>query len=226
MSTTDQRIEKMSSEFRSCSSSTKTLAFVSLAIAITIFGIIIAYFQFGLNEFRQVTEPKQLVAAAETLLNDQITETRKMLQDLVNDNAENWAEALSDEAVDTVPKMRLHLEDFVTAQIGEQVKRSIDITDPEFEKLLCENNEPLKNAFKELATNKDATKELVAVITAEIDARLKADVQADADNVLNMMRLLKNKVKKLKSPGNLTDEEKLERSILTTARLIQEKQID
>lgn len=193
-----------------------------LIVAVLLFCVFLGYFIYGYTQFKSITEPNELMDVAEALVRENITNVRKQVQSEVDNNSEKWAEQLSQEAIKTVPKMRAQLEEFVRTQIDERVKESVKITDPQFDKLIAENNEPLKAAFKELAENRDASADLVKIITDEVDARLKANVQADADNVLNMMLQLKGKIKRLKSGENLTDEEKLEREILTTARQIQE----
>ena len=225
MNNTKEQIEKLTRGMKKSSDSINRGSTQLLIVAFCLFALSIGYFTFGYYQFRDVTKPENVVLIAQGVVDDNIAVLRANLQSEVNKNSDTWAEQLSDAAIKSVPNMRKQLEDFVSLQIDERVKQSIDVTNPEFEKFVSQNNEPLKKAFSDLAGNAEVSDELVEIISNEVDRRLQTSIQSDAENVLNLMVQLKAKIRKLEKGVNLTEEEKLEREILATTRFIQESEM-
>ena len=223
MTTSNEAIDKVTKQLGKLRSSINRDATILLFVAVTLFAVFLGYFVFGYNKFKELSEPNLLMDAAETIVRDNLTEARKQLQTEVENNADNWVQQLSDQAVESVDDMRKELEKFVEQQIKDKIKESVELADPQFEKLMAENNEVLKKAFADFGKSESPSEELVDIVSKEVDARLKTDLQADANEVLNMMLSLRLKMDKLRSVKELNAEESLERQILATARLIQSK---
>ena len=222
MSNSDATIEKLTAELRKLKSSLNRDSTILLIAAVLLFAVFLGYFVFGYNQFKEISEPKKLMDAAETLVRENIKEVRGQLENEVDQNADKWAEMLSDRALASVGGMRQSLETFVTDQVKEKIKESVARVEPEFDKMISENNEVLKNAFKELKEDEDISDDLVQIIVKEVNTRLKTSVQNDAKTVLNNMIMLKAKMRKLTKGESLSEEEALERQILATARQIQD----
>lgn len=223
MSTTNETIEKLTTELRKSKSALNRDSTILLIVAILLFAVFLGYFIFGYNKFKEISEPNLLMDAAESIVNDNIKDVRRTLQNEVTQNADKWVEQLSVQAVGSVDKMRTELEKFVTSQLKEKIEKSVELADPEFEKILADNNEVLKKAFSDFGKDEKTSEELVEIIANEVDARLKTNLEKDANEVLNMMIQLKAKMRKLRSGVGLDEEESLERQILATVRLIQSK---
>lgn len=221
MSNTNETIDKIAGELRKMKSSLNRDSTILLVIAVILFAVLLGYFILGYNKFKELSEPNYLMDVAEDIVKTNIAEARKHLENEVSQNADVWAQQLSDQAVDTVDDMRLELEKFVQQQLEDKIAESVDLASPEFEKVLTENNGVLKKAFADFGSNNKTAEELVDVIAKEVDDRLKTNLQTDANEVLNMMVSLTDKLKKLKTGQNLSAEEQLEMQILKTARLIQ-----
>lgn len=221
MSTTDETVEKLAADLGKLRSSINRDATILLIVAVILFALFLGYFIYGFNKFKEISEPNLLMDAAEAVVNENITEVRKHLQNEVTQNAEKWAQQLSENAIKSVPSMRENLENFVAEQIHKKMEESVDRLEPEFDKLISQNNEVLKKAFADLKKDENISSELVDIIANEVDTRLKSSVQADAEQVLNNMIHLRAKMRKLKKGEGLTDEERLERQILEVARQIQ-----
>lgn len=226
MSTSNEKIEKVTRELGKLNSSINRDATVLLVIAVLLFAVFLGYFIYGYNKFKEISEPNLLMDVAETIVRDNITEARLQLQKEVTENADQWVQQLSDQAIDNVDDMRVELEKFVEIQIQEKIAESVELADPEFEKIMAKNNEVLRKAFQDFAKDEKTMEELVAILSQEVDQRLQTNLQQDAGEVLSMMTNLQTKLAKLRDGKDLTPEEALERQILTTARLIQQKKVD
>lgn len=221
MSTSDQTIEKITKDLKNLKSAMNRDSTLLLVVAIVLFAVFLGYFIYGYNQFRDITEPNKLMDAAEAIVGENIKEVRKTVETEVENNADVWAEQLSEQALAQIPQWKDNLEEFVKKQIGEKISESVDRVEPKFDELINKENETLKKAFASLKEDDDISEEIIAIITKEVDERLKTSVQADSESVLNNMIQLKAKMRKLKSGQNLSEEEALERNILQTIRLIQ-----
>ncbi|MEC9092593.1 MAG: hypothetical protein VX438_07810 [Planctomycetota bacterium] len=230
MSNPEETLNKLTADLTKMKSAMNRDSTIMSVVSVVVFVALLVYFYMGYSQFKQITEPKILLDAAEAKISDAITTVRQQLENEVEQNADKWAEQLSNKAIETVPGMRNNLEAFfrvpVIGQIEEKIKSSVDLAAPEFEKLISANNEVLKKAFSDMAAGKADGAELVKVIGAEVNARAKTNVQAGAKDALNMMMMLETKLQKLSANSNLNEEEKLERMILTQLRMIQSNQID
>lgn len=201
-------------------SSSKTTAIVALIVLALVSG----YFTYGYTEFSSVLQPKEIVNAAASYVEDQIPQIRQQIEGQIKDNAPEWVQLVSDEGFAAIPDLRGALEDFALSQLNEVFDQVATLTEDEFKKFLTENRDLVETTFKELADNPKVSDDLLKQLEEALDQQLGVEMKTQAEDLLSTLEKLGDEVEKLKEGKNLGELEAKKRRILMIARLLQHEQ--
>ena len=197
---------------------------ITAIVAILLLSLMAGYFYYGYREITVLLEPETLVAVGVTMVDDQVSQVRKMVKGEVDKNAPVWAEQLSNQVVETMPKLRESLEEYVLSQTAGAVDQLAGVTATEMRKFLLEEREAIDSLLQELSSSDAASEETLATLETAMDNALQASTKEQADTVLGTLGGLREKVRKLAKGTGLNDEEALEREALMIVRRLHAEQ--
>lgn len=210
---------------KECTSRTRRGNLLTMIVGAIILVMLSGYFAYGYSEIASVTEPKTLVSAAETWLEDQIPEVRKQLENEVDKSAPIWAESLSKQAQSSLPTLREKLEAYVVEQVDQTMEHTVNLTEEHFRKMLKEKRGVLEDGFKDLATSPQLAAESLKELEQILEGAFQADMKQGADDLFATLKLMSEKLERLKANKEMTSEETLERLVLMQFRKLQSEQI-
>ena len=189
-------------------------------------GVLGGYFSYGYNEIASALEPKALVGAAESWIEDKLPEVRKAIEVEVDKSAPDWAENLSKRAQSSLPTIRKKLEDYVLQQVEKSVAEAVTITEDHFRQLLREKRDVLAEGFKDLANSPELAKESLARLENVMDGVFQSDMRQGAADVFATLNQMTAKLVRLKAGQQLNAEEAREREVLMQFRRLQEDRVN
>lgn len=218
----DQLTQQISQHETALNRASNTMLIVGLLALV----LLSAYFYFGYHMIADLLEPKHLVPFGATMLESNLPTAREAIAKQVSDSAPAWAEQLSIQARNSLPPLRVKLEDYVLAQTGTMLGQAAKLTEEQFRTTIEENRELLNTGFTELAASETLSDESLQALVAALELQLQSDMKSDAETVLGTLQDLRLRVQRLQS-GKETDEvEQIARRVLMIARRLQLMEAD
>jgi hypothetical protein len=221
-----ERISKLtwqiSQQEASINRSSKTMGTIGVIalIAISI------YFYIGYQIIAEILEPKVLVQAGSTYLEQNLAPARQALVKQIRDSSPAWAEQVSLMAQEALPNLRSSLEEYILTETDALMVQVATLAEDKFRKAIQENRELVERGFKELAASEKLSEETLAALVVALEQELKADLRDQSELLLETLRFLSARVRKLAAGVNLDEEEKCERRIAMLARRLQLEEAD
>lgn len=225
-SSNDSKLQAVENELSKISTSMARSAKVTAVIGIILMAAMLGYFTFGFSEIEDLTKPENLVALAGEVVNSSLPEIRESVQSTVKDQAPDWAQAISDQAIGATPTIRESLEDHILAQTEGVIANGVNLGEAEFRKILRENKTSFEDTLDELAEGEEFSEETMQIFLDAVNKELGRDMEDQAEEVLGTLIALNEKIQKLSSNSGLNKEEALERQTLMVIRRLQIKEQD
>ncbi len=218
----DRLSRQLSQQEAALNRSTRWMGIFGLIALVLLSG----YFYYGYHMIADLLEPKMLVPYAAGMLNERLPDARKAIVIQINDAAPGWAAEISKNLQKAIPTGREKLEVYVMEQTDELLGKATSLTEDKFRTTIRENRELLDQGFKELADSETLSDETLQALVEALEQQLKSDMQEQAETVLETLRLLSSRVKRLQAGTNLDSEEKHQRRVLMIARRLQLMEAD
>ncbi len=218
----DRLCRQLSQQEAALNRSTRLTGIIGLIALVLLSG----YFYYGYLMIADLLEPKMLVPYAAGMLNERLPDARKAIVIQINDAAPGWAAQISKNFQKAIPTGRGKLEVYVMEQTDELLGKATSLTEDRFRTTLRENRELLDKGFKELADSETLSDETLQALVEALEQQLKSDMKEQAETVLETLRLLSSRVKRLQVGTNLDSEEKHQRRVLMIARRLQLMEAD
>lgn len=225
-SSNDSKLQAVENELSKISTGMARSAKVTAFIGIILMAAMLGYFTFGFSEIEDLTKPENLVALAGEVVNSSLPEIRESVQSTVKDQAPDWAQAISDQAIGATPTIRESLEDHILAQTEGVIANGVNLGEAEFRKILRENKSSFEDTLDELAEGEEFSEETMQIFLEAVNKELGRDMEDQAEEVLGTLIALNEKIQKLSSNSGLNKEEALERQTLMVIRRLQIKEQD
>lgn len=225
-SSNDSKLQAVENDLSKISTSMARSATLTGFIGVILMGAMLGYFIFGFGEIEDLTNPENLVALAGEVVNSSLPEIRESVQDTVKDQAPDWAQAVSDQAIGATPTIRESLEDHILAQTQTVISDAVNVSEAEFKKVLRENKDSFEQTIDELAEGEEYSEETLQIFLEAVNKEMGRDMEDQAQEVLGTLIALNEKLQKLASSTSLNKEEALERQTLMVIRRLQIKEQD
>lgn len=217
----DQRIQQLDAEIEQLSRRLRRSSTVTLIVGLIIVLLLFSYLTFGYRLIMPRLDAKAVVDTAVGYLEQQLPEASSELKRLIDEQADDWGKALSEQLLAQIPDFRKSLAQFAEKQMEELVASTIQYSEDEIRKVLREHKDALNKAVEELAASDRLSDRTVQELEAMLEEQLKAELEEQSAIVLETVRMLNEKIKKLKEGKDLNKEEQLERRVLMLARRLQ-----
>lgn len=225
-SSNDSKLRAVERELSKISSSMARGAKITAFIGVILVVAMIWYFRFGFGKVAELLEPDQIVSLIGVQVGDSLPEIRKSVQSTVKDQAPNWAQAISDQAIGATPTIRESLEDHILSQTEGVISNGVNLGETEFRKILRENKSSFEDTLDELAEGEEFSEETMQIFLEAVNQELGRDMEDQAEEVLGTLIALNEKLQKLSSNTSLNKEEALERQTLMVIRRLQLQEQD
>ena len=199
---------------------------VTAIVGIVLVAVIAVYFYIGIGQVKEFIEPELIVPYVGDQVGGMIPELANQATDTLIKEAPNWAEGLSDQAIDAAPKARGKLEEYIMDQSQVVIDQAVTIGDDEFRKLLRENRQTFEETLDALAEDEQYSDETVQVFLDAINNELGRDMQDQAEQVLGTLVALRERAEKLSAGKDLTEAERQIRFAAMIARRLQFQEQD
>lgn len=221
-----EQVNRLSRQIAQQESAIKRSTQVMGSIGLIGLVLIAGYYYYGYKEIARLLEPNTLVPFAAGMLEDRLPEAREALVAQISKSAPAWAEQVSLKAQQSIPDLRVKLEDYVLSETDKMAEQVTNLTEEKIRKALQENREVVEKGFKELADSDKLSEETLAALVAALEQELQTDMQAQSGEVLETLRFLSMRVQRLADGKDLDDEERSERRIAMLARRLQLTEAD
>lgn len=199
---------------------------MTLVVGVIILCLLGGYFYYGYTKIAEVLEPKTLVDSVEGIVQQNLPEVRKVLQNEIVKSAPKMAEQLSAKGLEAVPQAREKLEGYVVDQIDKMVVEGREKTDAEFKDFVKKNKIMLNDGVKQLVKSPEDAKKFLNQLIAVMEEQQAGDLKADAEHVLLTITELNGKLATLREGKGLKPDQALEREILAIAKRLQMQEGD
>jgi hypothetical protein len=221
-STLEERLDRMQRELashqRRLVGRTRFAGFLAAVVLVALS----VYFYIGYSGFGEVTQPKNLVALAESQIDDNLPTVRRTVQDYIINESPGWASDLSQQIQASLPTAREELENYIVAQMDVM----LESTEEQFRGFLKDNHDLLEKGFADLSASPQMAEQTVVEITNALDKKLAGRMQADANQLFDTLLEMNKKISKLNLNKNLNQEQALERRILMLTRRLQLESVE
>ena len=217
-------LKQVENELAALKSKLRSSSRMTVVVGTLILVLLSGYFYYGYSQISGLLQTKVLANAAAAFIEDQMPEVRQQLENQVKNNAEEWAQMLSDRSFEAVPEMRLALENFVLKRMDDLFDQVATLTEDEFRKFLRGHREIIEISFQDLADNPKVSDEHLAQLVLALEVELGVSMKTQAEDLLALLDKLADEVERLKVGKNLGDLEKKKLRILTIARRLQTDQ--
>lgn len=215
----EDRINQLHKELIGKRRATNWSSNIVLVLGLLIILALCGYFGYGYRELDSVTQPREIVGAAKSYLEDFSVEARKTAGEEVQKSAPIWAKQASTELLANMPKMRESAEESFTQYFDEQVQKTKEFTRAEFSKIVTDNRSDFDEAINMLV-EKGKSDEFVAKVMPIIEQQYAADMPTQVSNVLGGLQFINQQLEKLALGQDLNPIEQQQRYILGLARLM------
>ncbi len=220
------RIDQLTKQIAQHEIATKRAANTMGTVGLLALVLLSAYFFYGYVQIAELLEPNRLVPLGASMLENNLPAARQAIVQQVSNSAPAWAEQISVQARGAVPTLRTKLEDYVMEQTDVLLGQAASVTEQQFQKTIQENRELLDRGFKELAASEKLSEEALNALVIALEQQLQADMKSQAEIVLETLRHLSGRVKRLEVGGSTDEEERIERRVLMLARRLQLMEAD
>ncbi len=220
------RLDQLTKQIAQHETATKRAASTMGTVGLLALVLLSAYFFYGYVQIAELLEPNRLVPLGASMLESNLPAARQALVQQVSNSAPAWAEQISVQARGAVPTLRGKLEDYVMEQTDVLLGQATSVTEQQFQKTIQENRDLLDRGFKELATSEQLSEEVLNTLVTALEQQLQADMKSQAEIVLETLRHLSSRVKRLEVGGGTDEEERIERRVLMLARRLQLMEAD
>jgi hypothetical protein len=220
------RIDQLTQQIGQHETATKRAASTMGTVGLLALVLLSAYFFYGYVQIAELLDPNKLVPLGASMLESNLPAARQAIVKQVSDSAPAWAEQISQQARGAVPTLRTKLEDYVMEQTDVLLGQATSVTEQQFQKTIQENRDLLDRGFKELATSESLSEEVLNTLVGALEQQLQADMKSQAEIVLETLRHLSSRVKRLEVGGSTDEEEQIERRVLMLARRLQLMEAD
>ena len=167
-----------------------------------------------------------LVPFGARMLEDRLPEARKALVKQIADSAPAWAKEVSVQARKEIPGLRVKLETYVLSNTDQVLDKVSTLTEDQFRKALRENREIVESGFKELSSSDKLSDETLNAMVNALEQELKSDMKSQAEDVLETLQYLSERVQRLSTGKSLDEQERYMRQILMIARRMRDTTAD
>jgi hypothetical protein len=186
---------------------------------------VICWFTLGYVKLNEFLEPNQLANYATDMLMTRLRTQRQEAEDLVKEQAPEWAETVSQQVQENIPDVRMKMEDFIMAKADEAMDHVQVVTADQFRAFVTDNSGMLRDGFTSLKKPEEA-EQFVQDLHKAVETEMGRDMREQSQEMLHMIYDLNAKLEKLKSGQKLNGEQALEREILMIAKRLQEESQD
>jgi hypothetical protein len=219
------KVDRLKGELAAEVSRTRRSTFLTGLVGAIALIALFGYFTFGYMKFEEATQPEHLVNVAQTIVNDNLPEARKSIEAEVVRSAPIWAEGLSKQARDAIPTAREKLEEYVLAQVDEQLKRGTVLTEERFRNFLRQNQDVLKKDLQELSTSPELAEQSLTQLETALSEQLEGDMKTQAHEFFTALGGIIDKLNRYKEGKDLNRGEQVERQVLLLVRRLQHEQV-
>lgn len=220
------RIDQLTKQIAQHETATKRAASTMGTVGLLSLVLLSVYFFYGYVQIAELLEPNELVPLGASMLESNLPAARQAIIKQVSDSAPAWAEQVSQQARGALPSLRTKLEDYVMEQTDVLLGQATSVTEQQFQKTIQENRDLLDRGFKELAASENLSEEVLNTLVIALEQQLQADMKSQAETVLETLRHLSDRVKRLEVGGSKDEEERIERRVLMLARRLQLNEAD
>ena len=182
------------------------------------------WFSIGYGMLKDMTTPKKIVSAAESIVIESLPEARKALETQINGSANEWAANISQQVQGNIPTVRGHFEEFIVSKADAAMDEAQVITATRFRTFVTQNAVMMSDGFRSLRKPDEAEKFVQDLQTA-VQTELGGDIRERSEEMLHVVVDLNAKLEKLKIGEKLNGEQALEREILMITKRLQEDNV-
>jgi hypothetical protein len=223
--TPSQRLDRTRADLETLRRRTNTATTLTTLVGILLLAVLCGYFYFGYRLFNEFTQPTTMVDLAAGLIDDQIPEARRALEQQVRDQAPAWAETLSEQALAAVPSAREHFESYVSDNIDGVLEKGTDLTEEKFRAFLQANRDTLTADMKELATSPELAEAQLDTLQESLESQIQLDLRSQFRDLFESLVLLNEKLDRLQHASDLSEDEHRELRLLKLARRLNQRGI-
>src|SRR5262245_31786972 len=111
----DARIERIRHAMAAQQARLARGSMLTASIGAILCALMAFWFYYGYVKIQEVTTPRVVVQAAETVILDSLPKARAALEAQINESADDWAADISKQVQANVPDVRRKLEEFIAA---------------------------------------------------------------------------------------------------------------
>ena len=186
--------------------------------------LVAGYFCYGYMEISSFRNPDLLVSLVGNMLDQQIPQLRRRLQDEVEKNATTWAEQASQQVVSVVPTLRQELEDYTCKQTDALIAKLNVMGEKEFRRMLNENRSTVEQSLQDLKDHDELSEGAVVLLEEALEKELQVSMQDQAAVLLTILSELNKNFKTLHQDENLNaEQESTRRALMIVKRLQKER---
>jgi len=213
-----QLTQSVAQHEKAISRSSRTTGTIGLLLLVFMAG----YFYYGYVMIRnELLQPDKLVPFAAGMLERNLPSAREALSKQISDSAPGWAASASESAQKGIPDLRVKLENYVLKETDTLLVRAASLTEEKFRKALQENRDVIEKGFKELANDDKLSEASLQALVEAFEQQLQADMRDQSETVLETLRSLSARVRRLAAGKGLDEEERCERRIAMLSRRLQ-----
>lgn len=200
---------------------TRSLSWLSTALAIVLIVEIAGLSVYAWNVFRRETQPERLADRAERALEENYPELRSQMVHQVSQQAPVLAAQVSDRLLEATPSARLELENISLKYLERGLDDAAELSADEFREWLRQNHNAIEDAFIQIEQAPNDARLLVLDTEASLEEQLGLDLRDQAKLTLEVYRMLNDKLERLADPNvELSHQERLERRTIRLLRAL------
>lgn len=222
-----KRLEDAQSKLDTLRRGVKRSSIISTSIGVVLLLLLTGYFTYGYVWFLGfVNEPQQMVSLVGQTVQGYLPEARQQLEDVITEDAPEWAEMASEELITNAPKIRGKLEELILDQTEKVVETISGFTAKQFKTFLKEQRPWFEASIQELSSSHKPPDKTMAELTDALEHNLQVNMKDDADSLLETLYTLNEKLQTLSDGHELTLEESYLRRSMMILRLVHLEQTD
>jgi hypothetical protein len=215
------RLDKLQKELeaqrRSASHSTTLTAIVGAIILL----LISAYFIYGYQRFRSITEPEKVVDVAQAIVDENLPRVRDSVEKEIAQSAPKWAEGLSRKAQDSMPDVRKKAVQYLTDEADKKIQEASLMTEKTFREFLTKNRAQLEQKYKEIAASPQLAEKSLSELQLCLDDQMSTELRLLAADAIRSISSANRNLIRLQDGKSLTPEQQVERQVWMLVRRLQ-----